>query len=212
MTNKLLEKLNAHRPNAQYIRKQSGLPYLELHIDVPTEQIMREWRDVSSRAVMHRDTDAVLNYENQGWRSLTLYGVKSGITTSTDGPHHWTDIAEKCPETCTFFEKTFGSHNFKGRIRFMLLEPGGHILPHQDRTGNGLWETNIAINNPQGCKFYFENKGIVPFTQGSAYMLDLSNRHWVVNDSDTPRLHMIYHGEVPDKIVEDSYEKMYYRD
>lgn len=59
MTNKLLEKLNAHRPNAQYIRKQSGLPYLELHIDVPTEQIMREWRDVSSRAVMHRDTDAV---------------------------------------------------------------------------------------------------------------------------------------------------------
>ena len=88
----------------------------------------------------------------------------------------------------------------------MLLEPGGHILPHKDRESIGLSEVNIAINNPDGCSFHMENRGTVPFTEGSVVMLDLSNRHWVVNNSNQPRLHMIYHGKVPGEIIERSYE------
>lgn len=211
MIPKILERLNNHRPKATWIKNESGLAYLPLDVAVPTDTIQDEWQRVRSHMVRHRDSDAILKYKNEGWHSLSLYGVGSKITEARPNQQHsWTDIAEVCPNTCEFFKKTFGEKNFRGRIRFMLLEPGGHILPHTDRTTQGLREVNIAINNPIGCDFYIENKGIVPFTPGSVVMLDLSNRHWVVNDSDEQRLHMIYHGEVPDEIIEKSYENLYY--
>jgi len=210
MTNTLLEKLKAQRPTAKWIIENSGLPYLPLDIDVPTKDIMQEWGNVKEMAVRHRDNDSVLEYKNKGWSSLTLYGVSATVTTHSDAKHDWTEIKDRCKITSQWFEDTFHAENFKGRIRFMLLEPGGHILPHKDRDAIGLNEVNIAINNPAECNFHMENRGILPFKQGTAMMLDLSNRHWVTNDSKEPRLHMIYHGGVPDKIVKESYENLYY--
>ena len=210
MTNTLLEKLEQQRPNANWITKQSGLPYLPLQMNVPTKDIMAEWNDVKEIAVKHRDSDTLLNLKNKGWMSLTLFGAGATITTQSDDKYDWTEIQSKCPATKEWFEQTFSRENFYGRIRFMLLEPGGHILPHKDRESNGLSEVNIAINNPAGCSFHMENRGILPFKEGSAIMLDLSNRHWVVNKSNEPRLHMIYHGNVPNNIIEKSYENLYY--
>ena len=78
------------------------------------------------------------------------------------------------------------------------------------QAGELLSEVNVAINNPTGCEFHMLNRGTVPFRPGDVYMLDLSNRHWVVNKSDTARLHMIYHGKVPSRLVQRSYENIYY--
>ena len=210
MTNTILQKLKSQRPSADWIINQSGLPYLALDLNVPTKDILAEWNDVKHMAVEHRDSDSLLDYKNQGWLSLTLFGVSANVTTASDQRHDWTQIKDQCKITSQWFEDTFKRDNFKGRIRFMLLEPGGHILPHKDRESNGLSEINIAISNPDNCYFYMENRGTVPFKQGSAFMLDLSNRHWVVNDSSEPRLHMIYHGHVPENIIEKSYENLYY--
>ena len=210
MTNILLEKLKSQRPNAEWITQKSGIPYLPLDIKVPTKEIMDEWNDVKDMAVDHRDGDTLLDFTNKGWSSLTLYGVSANVTTHSDKKHDWTEIKDKCKITKQWFEDTFHKENFHGRIRFMLLEPGGHILPHKDRQSVGLNEVNIAINNPEKCSFHMENRGTLPFKEGSVMMLDLSNRHWVVNDSHQPRLHMIYHGNVPDTIIERSYENLYY--
>tara|TARA_B100000214_G_C23934262_1_gene612327 strand:+ start:858 stop:1499 length:642 start_codon:yes stop_codon:yes gene_type:complete len=210
MTNILLEKLEKQRPNADWITKQSCIPYLSLQIDVPVKDIMREWNNIKDMAVEHRDSDTLLDFKNKGWKSLTLFGAGATITTESDAEYDWTEIQNKCVVTKEWFEHTFTRENLHGRIRFMLLEPGGHILPHKDRESIGLSEVNIAINNPDGCSFHMENRGIVPFTEGSVVMLDLSNRHWVVNNSNQPRLHMIYHGKVPGEIIERSYENLYY--
>lgn len=210
MTNILLEKLNSQRPNAEWITKKSCIPYLPLDINVPTKHIMEEWNNVKDMAVNHRDGDTLLDFTNKGWCSLTLYGVSANLTTPSDKKHDWTEIQDKCKITKQWFEDTFHKENFRGRIRFMLLEPGGHILPHKDRQSMGLNEVNIAINNPDKCSFHMENRGILPFKEGSVIMLDLSNRHWVVNNSNQPRLHMIYHGNVPNEIIERSYENLYY--
>lgn len=210
MIPKILTKLNAHRPNAGWIKSKSGLPYLPLDINVPTSDIIEEWEKVKHMAVRHRDSDAFMQYKNNGWFGLTLYGVNATYTEQSTLPHYWTEIATQCPRTCNFFKSIFDENNFKGRIRFMLLEPKGYILPHKDRTSAGLSEVNIAINNPLGCEFVIENKGIVPLKKGSAVLLDLSNKHWVVNNSDEPRLHMIYHGRVPDALITKSYENLYY--
>ncbi len=210
MTNTILQKLMSQRPSADWIINQSGLPYLALDLNVPTKDILKEWNVVKHMAVEHRDSDTLLAYKNQGWLSLTLFGVSANVTTASDDRHDWTQIKDQCKITSQWFEDTFQKDNFKGRIRFMLLEPGGHILPHKDREAKGLSEINIAISNPDDCYFYMENRGTIPFKQGSAFMLDLSNRHWVVNNSSEPRLHMIYHGRVPENIIERSYENLYY--
>jgi hypothetical protein len=210
MIPKILTKLNQHRPNAEWIKTKSGLPYLPLDIKVPVLDIQNEWEKVKHIAVRHRDSDAFLQYKNEEWFSLTLYGIDSTYTEHSEKKHEWTEIANQCPKTSDFFKTVFKEKNFEGRIRFMLLGPRGYILPHKDRTSSGLSEVNIAINNPEGCKFVIENKGIVPFKKGSVVMLDLSNKHWVVNDSDEPRLHMIYHGRVPENIIKNSYENLYY--
>lgn len=210
MTNLFIDKLAKHRPNAEWITKQSGVSHLPLDIIVPVDKILKEWGKVEHLAVPHRDTDNTLGYSHIGWKSLTLYGVSSTITTQSDKPHSWTDIADRCIETKKWFIDTFKEINFRGRIRFMLLEPGGYIMPHKDRESSKLSEVNIAISNPKGCEFYFENKGIVDFDRNPVNMLDLSNRHWVINNSKEPRLHMIYHGQVSSDIIERSYENLYY--
>lgn len=210
MIPKILTKLNEYRPNAGWIKAKSGLPYLPLDMNVPTSDITEEWNKVMHMAVRHRDSDAFMQYKNKGWFGLTLYGVNATYTEHSTKKHSWTEIANQCPRTCDFFKSIFDEKNFEGRIRFMLLEPKGYILPHKDRIRAGLSEVNISINNPTGCEFVIENKGIVPFKKGSAVLLDLSNKHWVVNNSDEPRLHMIYHGQVPDDLITKSYENLYY--
>jgi hypothetical protein len=94
----------------------------------------------------------------------------------------------------------------------MLLEPGGYILPHHDYDEPRLTAVNIAINNPRGCEFRMMNHGVIPFSTGRAIMLDLSHDHWVINASDQPRLHIIFHGEVPDRTIERSYANSRYPD
>lgn len=210
MTNTLINKLTKHRPNAEWIIRHSGVSHLPLDIKVPVDKILKEWNTVKQQVVLHRDKDNILGHSHIGWKSLTLYGVSSTITTQSDDPHNWTDIANKCVETKNWLTQTFHESNFKGRIRFMLLEPGGYIMPHKDREHSKLSEVNIAISNPKGCEFYFENKGTVDFDTSPVNMLDLSNKHWVVNNSKEPRLHMIYHGKVPSDIIERSYENLYY--
>ena len=75
MTNTILQKLKSQRPSADWIINQSGLPYLALDLNVPTKDILAEWNDVKHMAVEHRDSDKLLDYKNQGWLSLTLFGV-----------------------------------------------------------------------------------------------------------------------------------------
>ena len=76
----------------------------------------------------------------------------------------------------------------------MRLAPGGHIMPHTDGPGRIFGPLNFPLTNPEGCKFAFEEDGIVPFEVGRGFMLDLGRRHFVLNDSDEYRYHLIVHG------------------
>ncbi len=152
---------------------------------------------------------------NAGWYSLTIHGLSSVHTGprdryKTDLPYRWTDICDFCPVTHAFFRDLFGYRRYY-RVRFMLLEPNGYILPHRDADVDRLDAINIALNNPAGCDFVMEDRGIVPFVPGAAIMLSLSRQHIVWNQSSEDRYHIIVHGErdpaVWDRIVVDSYHK-----
>jgi hypothetical protein len=92
----------------------------------------------------------------------------------------------------------------------MWLDPGGYILPHQDRTTHGLFETNIAISQPNKCTFRLLEYGTVPFETGTAFMVDISNRHLVVNDSDQVRTHIIVHSKLVPGTIKLNYEQNFY--
>ena len=197
-------------PDAQRIKSEFNIPWLKLDIIVPTIEIFKEYVNVESEVIDHRSSDEVLGAKHKGWKSLVLHGVDKHITEDTDGIHTWTEIADKCPNTVQWIKDNFIINEYTGRIRFMFLEPGGYILPHYDREQKGLREINVAIQQPKGCVFQFVERGVIPFSEGKAFIIDVSNVHMVYNNSNQIRLHMILHTDVPDELIKRSYEKSYY--
>ena len=205
----ILSFLN-HRPKAKAIKNDMKLPWLELDIKVPTQEILNEFQQVKDQIVKHRSKDSLLNQTHKGWNSLTIHGISPSITTEQEGHHAWTSVADQCPNTKQWIEQNFIINQHTRRIRFMLLEPGGYIMPHKDRDIHKLKEINVAITNPKGCVFRMLERGDIPFEPGKAFILDIANRHMIHNDSDQPRLHIILHTDISDELIERSYENCYY--
>jgi hypothetical protein len=187
----------------KWVILESGWPFFKLSSldDQPYKEMHKEAEALIEHFKPHRD-----DY-GHGWRSLTLHGLNDD--TQSLGQYgddrnevlkqlHWTWVADRCPVTKKFLTDVWPAE-YLNRVRFMLLEPGGYILPHQDRTDDQkrLSVCNISLNNPEGCEFVFKGHGIVPFDDnGSAMLMDISNVHAVRNRSDKPRLHMIIHYEL----------------
>ena len=181
---------------AEWIFRESHLPYLEMDISMPYAEILAEARAVRHRFVTHREGDG------EGWMSLCIHGMSAEQTdapnmygyTHDTAPYTWTDIADLCPVTTDYFKNQF-PFQFYHRLRFMLLRPGGYIVQHSDnRTSNLGAATNISLNNPVGCKFVTE-RGLIPFRDtGSVMMFNNHYQHVVFNDSDEERIHIIVHG------------------
>lgn len=199
-----------HRPKAKKIKNEMKLPWLELDIDVPVQTIMEEFENVKNQLVYHRADDQLLTETHKGWRSLTIYGINPSVTEDTEGNHAWTSVADQCPKTKQWIENTFIINNNTGRIRFMVIDPGGWILPHKDRDIHQLKEINVAITNPKGSIFRMLERGNIPFEPGKAFILDIANRHMLHNNSNELRLHIILHTDIDDKVIERSYENCYY--
>jgi hypothetical protein len=117
-----------------------------------------------------------------------------GITTRTK--------VEALREKAVEFWKKFPTEHF-ARLRFMELAPGGHIAPHND-SPNGIKNIefdmmdhmipiNVPIIHPDDCYMTLESHGVVPFTEGKALIVNITNTHSFVNNSPIPRMHMIAH-------------------
>lgn len=190
-------QLPDYNPSAdfEWIRTQSRLPWLKLLVDVPYQVILEEISNIESLMCAHRDNS---NEEHRGWQSFCIHG-KSYNATREDSyyhdnrPHVWTKEAQALmPCTVEYFDQHWKRGCF-ARLRVMLLEPGGYITVHSDLDQPQLSAINIAITQPTDCHFLMEHHGIVPFEPGSAFWLDISNRHIVFNDSNRPRWHLIVH-------------------
>lgn len=162
---------------------------------IAKEKMLKEIDKLRNNFVPHRGGDS------EGWESLTLYGLSSTHTQA----HHkygykdycpenkWTDVCQYLP-ACVKYIKRLPYKKFN-RVRIMKVVPGGYIRPHTDRS---LWvggALNIAINNPDDCKFYVEDHGYLPFDKSYAIFPNTGMNHSVVNNSGEDRYHFIVHGE-----------------
>jgi hypothetical protein len=209
-------ELPKYNPTAdfEWIKTQSGLPWLPLTIEIPYDLIAEELNHIQHLLVNHRDDYA----EHDGWKSFCIHGKSYDATRekthyNDHRPLAWTKEAETLlPQTTAFFKNTWPATVYD-RVRVMLLEPGGYIAVHSDYNDPRLWPINIAITQPKDCHFVMEKHGIVPFEPGSANWLDISNRHTVFNSSSEPRWHIIVHQDFDNiefqKLVVNSYKKMY---
>jgi hypothetical protein len=179
----------------------SKIPWFEFFMaDFPREAILKEVAALKSLFVEHREGEL-----HRGWKSLCLHGLSAQKTmchfdygiSKEDAKYQWTEIAQECPETLYYFRHVFPAESFE-RIRFMLVEPGGFVGPHRDRDSNSLGPLSIALNAPENCRFGLENHGLIPIKAGGFYLIDLSNRHSVWNQSEIDRFHITvesYHGK-----------------
>lgn len=188
----------------------SKLPWLKLDINIPHETILDEINNVENLLVEHRD--------QFGWDSFCIHG-KSFDSTREDHyyqdqrPYDWTkESTELMPATVDYFKNIWPCNKYQ-RVRVMRLQPGAFIEVHKDHDSPMLGAINIAISQPEDCKFYVEGHGVVPFTVGSAYMIDTSNLHAVINNSDQVRYHIIIHqlSILPEfkNLVVNSYRRQY---
>jgi len=200
--------------NGHWVRTQSGLPWLKLDIDIPAELIFQEILAIKDYFVEHR-TDY---NEHNSWRSFCIHGKSHDHTRedqyyNDERPYVWTDIAkELMPCTIEFFKNQWPSPEYL-RLRVMELAPGGIISVHQDGDfSKTMSPVNIAITQPLDCDFYMEGYGVVPFDIGSSYLLNVTNRHTVINNSNQYRYHIIIHHsniEQLDSLILKSYNKCY---
>jgi hypothetical protein len=204
------KKYNIRYPDSfdpKWVITESEWPWFKLSIfdSQPWKEMYKEALNLYDAFKPHRG-----DY-GHGWKSLTLHGLnddtqsldsydKDRITTLSS--LDWTWVADHCPITKQFLTSMWPAQ-YLNRVRFMLLEPGGYILPHRDRPANQkrLSVCNISLNNPDGCEFIMDGYGKVPFdNNGSAFLLDISNTHAIWNNSNYPRFHMIIHYEIGSRL------------
>jgi hypothetical protein len=202
----------------KWVVTESHYPWFRLSVfdNMPWHDMYLEAEKLIDKFHVHRD-----DY-GHGWRSLTIHGVnEDSQSLNSYGERdqvlkelHYTWVAEQCPTVKKFLTDVWPAE-YLNRVRFMLLEPGGYILPHQDRPDSErrLSVCNISLNHPEGCEFIFKDHGVVPFdNNGSAFLVDISNKHAYINNSDKPRIHMIIHYEIGNKLRDFFYvlRKSYY--
>ena len=100
------------------IATELGLPWLELDIDIPHEDMLQEAIGLKEEFVKHRDQDngGGGGYRHKGWRSLCIHGIdptktnhftQYGYNSHEETPYDWTEICARCPITHEFFKYYF---------------------------------------------------------------------------------------------------------
>lgn len=195
---------------------ESDWPFLQIDFEDDFKKMHQECIGNDHLFVGHRQKDKHLSYSHEGWSALTLHGIRPDATEHydqyglTEPDYKWTEVCEYFP-TCVQFLKKLGFRSYD-RVRIMRLAPGGYIMPHSDGDGRIFGPLNIAINNPEGCNFYFEEWGKVPFKQGTGFFLDIGNIHAVYNNSNEPRYHFIVHGHINDRLIETAFDQLEMRE
>lgn len=79
-----------------------------------------------------------------------------------------------------------------GRVLITKLEPGKQIYKHKDQGGYAEHYNryHLVLSSGPGSIFYVEDEQINMKT-GDAWWVDKSAEHWVINNSDTDRVHLI---------------------
>ena len=174
--------------------RDSSTEYVQMDFDVPVSTILQEYESVKDKLVIHRPDDGY-----KDWCAVTLYGFDSDKTNS-----HWeydrrkkrpaiTDVGEQCPKTIDWVKSL--PYARIDDVRFLVIKPKGYITKHIDvPERNWLEPLNICLSYPAGNKFVLNNKE-VDYVPGMPLVLNIHYEHYVENNSQEERIHLLVHGK-----------------
>ena len=181
--------------------RDSDIEWVSMDFNVPVNAILREYNQVKDSLNLQRP-----EYDHKDWHAVTLYGFGSHLTKS-----HWeyrqkgrkfhscgikpdvTDIGEKCHGTLKWVRSL--PYARIDDVRFLVIKPGGYISKHIDvPEHNWLDPLNISLTYPEGSKFILNEKE-VPYKAGASIVLNVHYEHYVENNSDEERIHLVIHGK-----------------
>tara|TARA_R110001592_G_scaffold79242_2_gene237277 strand:+ start:3726 stop:4316 length:591 start_codon:yes stop_codon:yes gene_type:complete len=174
--------------------RDSSTEYVQMDFDVPVSTILQEYESVKDKLVIHRPEDG-----HKDWCAVTLYGFDSDKTNS-----HWeydrrkkrpaiTDVGEQCPKTIDWVKSL--PYARIDDVRFLVIKPKGYITKHIDvPERNWLEPLNICLSYPAGNKFVLNNKE-VDYVPGMPLVLNIHYEHYVENNSQEERIHLLVHGK-----------------
>ena len=175
------------------------VPWIELDLEIDHQTWIDEGNIALPYLVEHREGEG-----HNGWESCCVHGL-STTKTGTDmtapiDDYHWTELSDKTPIIKKFWQEFPFEHLL--RVRFMSLAPKGNVALHNDNPGevenllDEIIPINIAITHPDDCYMNLPKFGNVPFAPGKIFLVNITNDHMVINNSNERRLHMIGHGYV----------------
>ena len=174
---------------------KQGTPFREIRLDNPMP-----WQDIHKEAIELKNKLIPMapHTNHHKWMGVSFHGINHHtLRPGNMDQCTWTEIANKCPITVDWFKQLPFYKRF-GRICFAWVFSKGWIQPHTDRKNEGLIGINFGVYNPDGSHMLMEPGLYVPWRNGSAFQLDLSFKHAVINRSNEGRLHIICEGELHD--------------
>jgi pyruvate-formate lyase-activating enzyme len=194
-------------------------PFVELDVAFDRAAALAEAMTLIDRFVVYQSDP---EYGVQGWRGLALQaldGDASRVATTDDDAgiyrdqsrYRLTDVAALCPVTMSLLERLIDFEQCR-TVSFLLLEPGARITVHVDGEGPPVIRSvNVALNMPAECRLVIDCNAdgsdnaytrTVPFRDGSAFLLNVAKYHYVVNDSDEPRIHVVARGSLRQPVLD----------
>ena len=157
--------------------RSSDIPWVKMNFDVPCYDVEQEYLSIKETLKINHPQDG-----HKDWYAVSLF-YKDVVT----------EIGLKCPKTVEFIRSL--PYDRIDDCRFLLIKAGGFIAEHSDIPEHNWLDTlNMSITYPKGSKFVL-NKEEVPYHSGASFVLNIHYSHWVENNSDEDRLHLIVHGK-----------------
>ena len=154
------------------------------------------WREITVRqdtpGSPHHDTEAIWL---RGPREITLQSVFND-TACFDYPALNT-LAQPLIALFTPILQTIGSTRL-GRVMIVALKPGGQIDAHEDtgRYAKAYSRFHLSLQSEPGNVFECDGEQ-VHMAPGELWWFNHRGQHTVRNESDQPRIHLIFDAEVP---------------
>jgi hypothetical protein len=127
------------------------------------------------------------------WSSIALRSG-SGITTDINSFPDQTYKNTPLLDACFYFQEVIGWFRCdKQAIRLLRLDPLSEIKEHTDNDTSyedGFFRIHIPVYTNSNVLFYLNNER-VPMSAGECWYANFQLPHFVINNSEQPRVHLV---------------------
>jgi len=185
------------------------VPYIDLALDFDHAACLAEAQALLGDFVPYQSDP---RYGIRHWRGLALRAldgdpgnaaVAPGPGANQDERYATTPVAARCPLTMALLRDVLDWERCRA-VAFLSLAPRSRITPHvDDPTHEVMRSLNVALNMPAGCEFVIDTEDdgrpgpftrTVPMRPGTCAVVNVARTHYVANDSDVPRVHVVARG------------------